>query len=405
MRAPRLTAAVLASGLALYGTGSAHAAWVFDPSLELSTGYDDNVRLSETEEQDAIVTQGTIQAQVRNVTEVSEVSAIGGVGYLMYSNMDGEDELDDQDLQYLRLTANRRTERAEFGLRASGRRDFVLRRVDPLFDPLDGTPVDLDSARLDTGEVDVNSVREQVRRLRFDLAPYMQYDLGERTSARVGVSYAERTFDSAGERQGLRDSTTSGADLQLARALSQRTSMNVTVGYALLETDMAVDTDTYRATLGWQHQLSPTTDIGVDVGADRTENDFSSDTNLTYQVRIARATPVNRFVLQAERSAIASAFGGAEQADRLSARYRQALTERVELGLSVYGYRSQRIGFGGQTDRDYVDARPEIAWRVSTNWSLGAAYSYRWIDRQEEDGTAQSNAVTVSLRYQPPRRL
>jgi opacity protein-like surface antigen len=403
----RYRAAALATALALCAHG-AQAAWVVQPTFELSTGYDDNVRLSESEEQDAIVTQGTAQATVRNVTETSEVAAVGGIGYLVYSNMEGENQLDDQDLQYLRVTASRRTERAQFGVRTSGRRDLVLRRNDPLFDPIDARDLDPDSAQLDTdtGEVDVSSVREQVRRMRFDVAPYAQFDLTDRTSTRFGLSYAQRHFDSDGEALGLRDSTTSGADAQLIRAMSPRTSMNATIGYALLETDTAVDTDTYRATLGWEHQLSPTTQIGADVGANRTENDFASDTSLTYQVRFARATPVSRISLHAERSAIASPFGGAEQADRLGARYRRSLAERVELGMSLYGYRSQRIGIGGDTDRDYVDARPEIVWRLSRSWSLGAAYTYRWIDRKgEEDETAQSNAVSVSLRYQPPRQI
>jgi opacity protein-like surface antigen len=388
----------------------AQAAWLVEPSLEVRSSYDDNVRMNEENEQDGIVTTGTAQLQLRNVTERSEVSMLGGVGYIAYADVD---DLDNQDLQFLRFTGRQSTERTEFGMRAVGRRDLVLRRLAPILDPLDESAPDRDAgpeARdidgpLDAGDVDVGAVDEEIRRTRFELAPYVQMNLNERTDVRLGLRYAQRNFGSNAELVGLQDTTTSGADMRLRRAVSPLTSVDLTVGYTLLESDTAIDTDTYRATVGWQHQLSPATAIGADIGANRTENDLSSDTNMRYRIFTNRTTPLNRFSAQLERSAVASPFGGVVQADRLNADYRQLLSERLELNLSLYGFRSERIGEGTQTDREYVEIGPELFWRATQSWRLGAAYRFRWTDREETDGTARSNAVTVSIRYQPPRQL
>lgn len=398
-------AGFLGSAVLLWST-AAGAAWLIDPAFELGTGYDDNVRLREQNEQDAIITTATAQAQVRNVTERSEVSAVIGAGYVMYSDVD---DLDDEDLQFLRLTAHRDSDRTQLGITGSARRDLVLRRIGAILDPLDGS----DDAEggfttdgsLDTGEVDAGAVRDQVRRMRFNVAPYLLIALNERTDVRFGLQRAQRFFDSDGERAGLRDTTTTGADVRLSRAMTQLTSVNLTTGYALLESDGGPDADTYRATVGWRHQVSPTTEMSVDVGANHVDNDLVSETSLTYRVGGTRTTPLSRLSLQAERSAIASPFGGVVEADRVSARYRQSLSERFEFNLSMYGYRSERIATGPQQDREYIDVSPELLWRMTPSWNLAAAYTFRWTDREEEPGTATSNAVSLSLRYQPPRRM
>lgn len=402
--------AVLLAALILLATASAQAAWLIEPALELSTAYDDNVRLNESNEQDGIVTTATAQLQLRNVTERSEVSALAGVGYVAYADIE---DLDNQDLQFLRFLGRRNTERAEFGIRAMGRRDLVLRRLAPILDPLDGSVPDFGPGAdagiiddsLDTGDVDIGAVDEQVRRTRFDLAPYVQMNLNERTDVRLGLLYAERNFERDGALAGLQDTTTSGADLTLTRAVSPLTSVDLTVGYSLMESDTAFDTDTYRATVGWRHQLSPATQVGVEVGANRTENDLSSDTNMRYRLFTTRTTPLNRFSARIERSAVASPFGGVVQADRLNADYRQLLSERLELNFALYGFRSERIGEGTQTDREYVEVGPELLWSATPSWRLGAAYRFRWTEREETAGSARSNAVSVSIRYQPPRRL
>jgi hypothetical protein len=401
--------ALLLAALLLVATGRSEAAWLVEPSLELNATYDDNVRLSEADEQDSIVTTGTAQLRVRNVTERSEVAAVGGVGYVAYSDVD---ELDNEDLQFLRFVGRRNTERAEFGFRAFGQRDLVLRRLAPILDPLDGStpdPVpgtgDPDGDPLDANDLSVGTVNEQVRRVRFDLAPYVQMNLTERTDVRLGLTYGQRNFDGAGERAGLQDTTTSGADVRLRRAVTPLTSINLTVGYALLESDTAADVDTYRATAGWQHQLTPATEIGAEVGATRTEGDLSSDTNVRYRVHAVRVAPLNRLRFQAERTAVASPFGGVVQADRLNLDYRHLVSERTELSIAAYGFRSERIGEGGQDDRKYAEVGPELFWNATPSWRLGLGYRYRWTEREESDGTAHSNAVSVSVRYQPPRRL
>ncbi|MFU8814065.1 MAG: outer membrane beta-barrel protein [Pseudomonadales bacterium] len=414
-------AAFLTMTALLLSPSATQAAWVIEPTLELTSGYDDNVRLREQNEQDAIVTTATAQAQMRSLTERSEIALVAGAGYVAYSNVgDGEtpaDDIDNEDVQYLRLRAHRDTDRTQWGLTGSARRDQVFRRITRILDPLDGSLADstpgaigVDDDRsfedsLDTDDVDFSAVRDQARRIRFEVSPYLQVAFSERSNARVSLVRSQRFFDSDGERLGLRNTQTTGADVTFDRAMSPLASVNLTVGYALLESDGREDSDTYRATIGWRQRLSAATEVAIDVGANQVENDLVDETLLAYRISATRNMPLSRFLVQVERSAIASPFGGVVEADRVSARYRRSISDRVEFNLSIYGYRSERIGAGTEEEREYVDLSPELFWRMTPNWSVGGAYTFRWTDRQERAGTATSNGVSVSLRYQPPRRI
>ncbi len=395
----------------------AHGAWLVEPSLELSTGYDDNVRLNDDEEEDAVVSTGTVQARLRNVTERSEVSGLLGLTYLTYSATDEED-LDDEDAQFADLSARRDYQRGELGARLTGRRDLILRLIDPIPGLLTGAGEDaagdrgepLDEA-LAEDDIDLNATREQVRRTWYRLSPYGSYQLGQLTSVRLEYSFTERMFDEEGEDQGLRDSTAHMIRAGLSRDLSPRTSGSITVGAGRFESDDRDETDNYTAAVGFSHQVSPQVQFGAEVGAGRVDNGVEEETHLTYGVRLSRQMLVSRLSLRAERSAQPSSFGNVVEADRLTVRYQRSLSERVEFDARIHGYRTEQVGDGAdESTRKYLAAQPRLTWRMTPAWNAGVDYLYRWIDRDRPDafggtGTAQGNMVSVFISYQPPRRL
>lgn len=412
----------LAGAVLTVVAGSAQGAWVVQPSLELRSGYDDNVRLND-DENDAVVSRGTVQARLRNVTERAEVSALIGASYLTYSETDDE-LLDDEDSQFLDLNARRSSERGAVGILLRGRRDLILRTLEPIPELLDGAAPgtgDVEDGAGDRGlegdlnidDIDANATAEQVRRNWYEVSPYASYALTRRTRLQTRYEFAERTFDDEGEVAGLRDSSTHRVTLGLDRDMTQRTSANVTVGAARFDTD-GVDTDqetdNYTLSLGFDHQLSPQVSIGADVGAGRVETDDNEDEHLTYGVRVAREMPASRLSLFAERSARPSSYGDVVEADTVTVRYQSSWSERTEFDLRVSAYRTAYIGETDDSERRHLNVRPRLTWRITNAWNTGAEYEYRWTDREQPDlfgtaGTDQGHMVSLFFSYQPPSRL
>lgn len=410
--------------LPLLLAAQAHAAWVFDPALELSTGYDDNVRLEADDEESALVSRVAAQAQMRNVTEISEFSAILGGTYIDFSQTDDEN-LDNEDAEFLRLAGHRNTQRATFGIDASARRDLVLQRLSDIPDLIGGgdggdEPLPDDPAEDPLNDdIDANATREQVQRVRLFISPYAEYQLTELTGTRLTYIYGERRFDDEGEEAGLRDSDSHSVRGSLFRQFTPRTAWDVTAGASRIEIDGAGgfsrEADNYILTVGFDRELSEQSRLTVDVGASQTDDEGadSTDTSLTFSARYMRRMPISRFVAQIERSAEPSAFGDIVDADRVTLNYQRSLSPRWELGFRVYGYRTERLdGEGDQNDRDYVDVRPRLTWRMTNDWNVGVGYRYRWIDRGGDGtlpgtagGTADSNMVSLFVSYQPTSRL
>jgi len=94
--------------------------------------------------------------------------------------------------------------------------------------------------------------------------------------------------------------------------------------------------------------------------------------------------------------------GTAQVLDTTSIAFRlnYPFTERWRLGFDTTGYRNQQAG--GEvslSDRKYADARLRLSYVLGQAWTIGASYRYRWQNRDEVPGDAQSNAVFLTLAW------
>ncbi len=403
-------------------TPSVQGAWLVEPAIEITTGYDDNVQLTPANEEDAIISNVTAQARIRRVTEDSELVAIVGATYLSYQETDAVG-LDDEDTQFFGLSASKGLKRGRFGLTGDFRRDENLRRVAAIPGLLsaggstegsgnqDPVAEDVDDP-LSSSDISVNATREGVRRTRVYLRPYVNYQLGELTSAEFAYTLADRSFDD-GEQFELSDTRSHEVSFGLSRDYSPRVTLNVNFGVARFEADGVNgqpdgEADNYTATLGFDSRLTPQSSLSVNVGASRSEGQDSDleETELIYNVRFTRRMLVSRFSVGVDRSTQLSAFGGLVRADRMTLNYQRLLGDRTEFSISAYGYRTERIGDAGtpRDNRDYFDISPRLTWRFTEAWNVGVNYRYRWTDR-DQTGSADGNYVSLFLSFQPPRRL
>jgi hypothetical protein len=332
------------------------------------------------------------------------------VSYLAYSQYDGEVDLDNEDIQFGDIRALTRGERSELGFNGSVRRDLVLRTIGLIRDPAepiggdDEGPIDDDPVGLD-GDVDSGFVDQQIRRVRTSASPYFTYRLSEQTRARVSYLYYGLDYDDDLD-TGLQDSDTHGVGLDLSRRMSDRDTARITLAASQFEADNQDDnTDSYRASVGWERRFSDTFRGSIDVGAQRSERDDDESTGFFMQLRGVRSTETGTFTGLYEHRLIPNGFGDLVETDRLVARYAVALSDRLAFGLDGQAYRTRdSLDVETGRDRDYLETGPELTWYFTETISAGLFYRYRWIDREAE-GSGSSNAVGITLAYQPQRSI
>ncbi len=414
-----------ALGLCLTALG-AQAVWLVDPLVEASTGYDDNVRLSNVAVEDAFMTDVAGEIRLRQVTEQSEISALLGASYLAYVETDAD--LDNEDAQYLALDARRILQTASFGIRGRYTRDLILRRLAPIPGVLSAAPgtaapeTEIEEIPLidpfDELDVETNATIDQVRRQRWGVEPYLNWNFSERDTLNIAYRYYDRSFKD-GELAGLRDTTESEILVGVERQISPRLTGGLRFGFANytaegLGTQEDGEADNYTGRIGLNYLINLRTRLTVDIGASHSENDVIgvSETEAIWDLRLTRDMPASRILVGWNRDTEPSVFGGLIRADRIIASYQQSLSERWEISLDAYAYQTRSVGTAG-TDRDnreYIDFAPRITWRMNPSWNLGALYRYRWSERTFDEagqfaGSADGNIISLFISYQPPRRL
>lgn len=405
---------------------TAQAVWLVDPVVEASTGYDDNVRLSNIEVEDAFIADVAGEVRLRQVTERSEISALLGASYLAYLETDAD--LDDEDAQYLALDARRTLTTASFGVRGRYTRDLILRRLAPIPGVLSAAPgtaapeTEIEDIPLvdpfDILDVETNTTTDQVRRQRWGIEPYLTWNFSELNRLNLNYTYYDRSFKD-GEQAGLRDTTESEIRIGVERQFSPRLDGGIRVGIAEykakgLGTQPDGKADNYSGVIGFNYLLNLRTRVTVEGGISRTENDVVgvNESVAIWDLRLTRDMPASRVLVGWNRGTEPSVFGGLIRADRIIASYQQSLSERWELSLDAYAYQTRSVGTAGsdRDNREYIDFAPRITWRINRSWNLGALYRYRWSERTFDEtgqfaGSAEGNIISVFMSYQPPRRL
>ena len=144
----------------------------------------------------------------------------------------------------------------------------------------------------------------------------------------------------------------------------------------------------------------------VGLGAQRTENDFDSQTGSLYSVSVDHRLTRGNLNASVERAVVPNAYGDVVETDRASLRYGIGLTERLGGSVRLTAYTTEGSLQGqGNRNQDYLRVGPEVRWTLTPAWSIRLAYDYTFVDRERDDGSASSNAITLALNFSPPRRL
>ena len=373
--------------------------WRFEPTLAVGLEYDDNAVLFAGLTDDVSAEGYQVEASAR-LSYLTELSTFSLTPILRFGRYD-ESELDFDD-KLLNLRYNRQGQVSRFNFRGQFS-DQAIRtgerfNVDFDVDNPDEIPND-DSARVFRSE----------SRQRLRLTPEFTRNLGPKSSVGVRIDYLDLSFPD--DIQGiLTDYTSTRVDGLFEYRWSPRDAWTLRAFHRENEFESGDDGSGVGALIGYRRNLSETSRLIVRAGYDSTNDTIDGDRATTPigQLSYIRNFTRTRF-LASYRRAVAGGGGG-----RLTVRNSIDLTltrnvsQRVSTGFGVGGYTTRSLDNSDPSiridERDYLQLRGFLSWRVTRSLALDLDYRHTYVDRLLFDGDANSNALVLWFRYAPNRR-
>lgn len=377
------------------------AAWLITPSVRLDQQFDDNIRLSSEDEDAVFGTEITGAVELSRLTDILEVRGRLELDYITYI---GDDEnLPDEDAQLIDLSSLYRTELGEWQFDGSYRRDTLLRTI--------GIDLELEDFVVAPGEdIDILVVERSIRRNRIFLEPAWRRDITERSAMELAYRFNYASHEDV-EDVNINDFQQHQLTGELFYDLSERTRLNSALQARRFETsDGDREFDSYALLGGLDYAFSKITTAGIQLGVRQTSfetpDEDGDDTGFLARIYGNKRTLWGRFGATLERQLFPSTRGGLVQTDQLILRMNREITPRLNFSMGARLFSTETLQQGDRAnDRDFVSVEPRLSWNLTRWWLVGAAYRYRWEDRDVDSGTADSNAVFISLTYSRPTEL
>lgn len=383
--------------------GSGASAWEIQPSVTGQLTYDDNARLSETNE---VSTFGQGISPVFKLSNDSEVTRFSINSRFEFWNYN-EEELSRQD-QFFDLRSSRRSEKQSIGLDLSHHRTST-------------TVTELE----DSGQL----LQVADRVISSSIAPSWQYQFSYRQL--IDVSYRGATIEYRSIDAGLTDYVTHTLAAAYQYSLSETDSVSLTTQFQMFEYDDVVSvivddvgivigaqsfgssSDTLSLYAGYVRQFSETLSSSLYLGVQQSEYEFllrqgpvsqineGDDGGGYIAVNITSTDELNRYTVDFSRSVSPSSSSVSFNQDRLRVAARRRFAETFSGTLSLVLVKREALDREFSfDDRDYMELSPGLSWRLSRALALDTRYRYR---RQKygRSGSdwAESNALVMSVRY------
>jgi hypothetical protein len=361
--------------------------WRIEPTANLETGYEDNVRLTSTDAEDAFYSN--LDAAFR-ATRSSEVADLGLVVELGASRYAGVPDLDNNS-GFAGLELGYRLERQRLRMSVG----FTSQST-------------LTSEVATTGLVQVN---RQQQTLEVDSG--WNYLLSERAAVDLAANYQEVSYEDV-EFLPLFDYRVGSVELGGNYAVTERLELTGLLTYGRYEAQgLTNDYSNVDLMVGADYLWSETSSLSALVGGRRTEQTFLDLNGST----ITRDSSGPTFMLtfskqfeaggglsfEARRALLPSGSGEVLDTTGLFVRLNYRLRPRWLFGLSANAYRNREPGGeGGDSFRTYASVEPGIAYEIDESWQVSATYRARWEDRNELADDVFSNAIYLTLNWSRP---
>jgi len=449
--------------------------WVFSPSLALDQRFDDNYRL-EPELSNAV--NATRVVGSLGLSRESPAASIRGLlridGLLSQGDVASE-ELSSNQILFLESTWKK--PRTEFGIGLNFKQDTPSRDIS-------ADITDISSTAADTGASLTQD--KNVGRKRFILSPRYSYNLTRRSSVEAGLTYTtvkhEQTSPADAireqwlllpENQGqeppdeltiddvnspftiddeLDDFEEAAVTLKYSYDWSPLVKISALIGYseyeALQEPDNSVSipfedkepdpdeililrdpkrklySNTKSLRFGYDRILSPTLNVGVQLGVYQTETDdsdlfrASNDDPLVqlpvevsdgylFNVTARKDADISQYSLRMGVDVYPSDVGRQVEAFEAVGDYGRQLRPLLDFSFRVRAYEPDALNSGEDDEfaRRFLSFEPKFIWRYSRAWTAAASYRYRRQKSQVDTSFGESNALLFSIKYTPPSAI
>ncbi|GMR09006.1 MAG: hypothetical protein BMS9Abin26_2018 [Gammaproteobacteria bacterium] len=388
-----LMGAVL-SGTSLVSSYAQGAEWYMEPSVTAKEQYDDNVRLSATNQTSTWATFLLPELKIGSRTETSEIDITGRAEFSRYHSAK---ELNSDD-QFLNFSGSHRNERNRWAVDIDYERDSTLRTLAD-----------------DTGRVGTEALRVETARI----APSWTHVVSEKSTLNLGASYTDVHYPDPGN-SNLSDSETTGVSGSWQYQWTTPTVLFIT-GYAnKYEQDTGVTSTTieyFGVNLGFDHKLTETFSVSASIG--RQESDSEQKTRignlilktggkgsgLLFNVSAEKNTETTRYKASLNRSTSPSVTGNLNNRDEFKFNYNRRLTEKMNVLFEArYLLQESSLGNNTNNDRKFWVVSPALSWQMSRNWYFNARYRHRYQKYDNANRSADSDRVLFTVRYDWDRK-
>ena len=405
--AERAFAAVLALWIAgLLSVPAQGAQWQFDPRVGLGGVYDDNYLLGSRAQDKFSVYGANLDASLQ-LTRTTPTTTILFVPRLWSSYFPGHHE-DDANDQFAYFSFDRKGETSDAGVKVDYRRQTLLKQSLP------DTDVNTGLGQPSRG-TDIGVLFSRARQTLLLVDPHGQLVLTPRQSLELRGEFLNATYSYSSQlaRQDYQPYKNALASLAYQFAMSLRSTLIVRgIGSKFLP-DQGGDSTTYGVEGEWSTRVTETSQYYVRAGIQHTQ--FDANTAAGTPARTANSFAggagvnwsfqVTTVFVDATRAVSPSAQGFALLQDQLRVRVEHRVTPRLADFVGITGIKNQSLGNASTalSDRRYIAAITGLEWRMYREWSLTGTYSYTWQRYVNQQTTAHSNAIDISVIYEPHR--
>jgi hypothetical protein len=377
---------------------AAAADWHWDPRVDLSGTYDSNYGLSGGNVENVSVTGAVVDAQLKaSILEPTMQFEI--TPRVRAVNFPGQSEFDANNV-YVDSQFDKKWQVSTLSVTEMFWSQDVLRSFLPT------TTIGAPLGQNNPG-ADLASVNERVRQDLLLLAPTAMFDLSPREQLEIKAQYLSVDYSQAIENQVQNFKNYSGS-IGLGFAVSPRSTLTVRATASDLRPATGSGANTYGGEGEWDTHFSEVMQVYARLGAERTTFDLSqygqsSANSVSGGLGISRKFVSYDLFVDFTRSVSPDSAGAVVARDDLRARLEHKFTARTSgyVGLRAI----DQTGLGNAvnfTSQRYGQAALGVEWRIFRQFSIISEYAYTNL-KQGDAQAAGSNAVTITLRYEPHR--
>jgi hypothetical protein len=382
------------------GVGCADAAdWHWDPRVILSGNYDDNYGLEGGNAQNVSVAGSIVDASLHASildpnTRFEITPRVRSVYYPGQSQFDANDLFLDSQFQQI-------WQRANFTLNEMYWSQDVLRSYLPTTEI--GAPLGQNSAGADLG-----AVNERIRQNMLVLMPMATFDLSPREHLEIQAQYLGVDYSRAILNE-IQNFESFGGSVGLGFAATAQSTVTIRAIASDLRPTTGSGAKTYGAEGGWDTVLSERVHAYAKLGYEHTSFDLaqygkSSASSASGGLGISRKFVNYDLFADFSRSVTPDSAGAVVGRNDLRVRLEHKFNARTSGYLGLRGIDQQALGTSiGFTGQRYGQAALGVEWRILRQFSIVSEYAYTALKDANVAKAAGSNAVTISLKYEPHR--